>query len=193
MNTHPPTTDNDRFLERQDRQPQKSVQADNRPRPDIPHWIRNDGRWERLPPGIRETALQILVPAYRQFVLEAPNELERTVGLTLVHLTWLEICEQIKLADTSQPGSFESIIGNPREMFNRHLRLTMAKCQTAGMLQRLQVAQTSLRKSLAAPLPARPSSFPSIENPDETGDPYPAISQFLRSCDAARNRNQEKS
>jgi hypothetical protein len=176
MNTPQQTkTDNPGFAPNPARQQQKNRQADNGQGRDLPHWIRNDERWRRLPREIREATQQVLVPAYRQFVLDAPSEIERTVGLTLVHLTWLELCDQIKLAAAAEPDSLESVLENPRDALDRHLRLTIAKCQTAGLLQKLQIVQTTLRRGPVVSLPALPPFPLSIEN--KAGEPQPRRSE----------------
>ena len=118
--------------------------ADAAPRaqhaPDVPHWIPNDYRWDQFPPQVRDAVVRIVTPAYRQFVLEAPGELERSVGLTLVHLTWLEICDQIQMAAASaDPSSLDAILGDPQGTLDRHLRLATAKCQTAELLMKLRI------------------------------------------------------
>ena len=130
------------------------------PGPDIPHWIPTDDGWRDLPKNIREAVPKILAPAYRRFVLEAPGELERSIGITLVHLTWLELCDQIQLAvAASDPTSLDAILKNPEDMLDRHLRLATVKCQTAELLLKLQVVQNALNRSppqtpvLASPLP----------------------------------------
>jgi hypothetical protein len=136
------------------------------PGPDVPYWIPNDDRWKKLPKQLRDTVLQILAPAYRRFVLEAPGELDRSIGLTLVHLTWLEICDQIKMADASaDPYSIEAILKNPDDLLERHLRLATIKCHTAELLLKVQTVQNALQRS-AATLPSplllqgRPTSSP---------------------------------
>ena len=57
--------------------------------------------WQLLPDGVRRAVSRVLAPAYRRFVLDAPGELERSIGLTLVHLMWLEVCDQVRLAEAA--------------------------------------------------------------------------------------------
>ncbi len=140
--------------------PLKAEPADP-PGPDIPYWIPNDAGWKKLPQQVREAVPRILAPAYRRFVLEAPGELERSVGLTLVHLTWLELCNQIQLAVASAPDSLEAILKDPEDLLERHLRLATVKCQTAELLLKVQVVQNALQRSghshgLPSSVPALP-------------------------------------
>jgi hypothetical protein len=145
---------------------------------DIPHWIPNDDRWQKIPEAIREAVPRIIAPAYRRFVLEARDELERTVGLTLVHFTWLELCEQVKLAvAAADPTSLDAMLHNPEDMLERHFRLATIKCQTAELLMKLQIVQNALHRSTDnAPLSstaALPSPLPPGQSPDDAYPPFP--------------------
>ncbi len=163
------------------------------PGPDAPYWIPNDGRWKKLPQQVREAVPRILAPAYRRFVLEATGEMERSIGLTLVHLTWLEICGQVKLAEAN-PDSLEAILNNPEDMLDRHLRLVTVKCQTAELLLKTQVVQNAMQRlgstsgvaNSVSTLPALPpptSPLPPGEHQDEGGStrcyPFPLPSEEI--------------
>jgi hypothetical protein len=125
------------------------------PDPDVPHWVPTGDRWNGLPEEIRRAVPRILAPAYRRFVLDAPGELERSVGLTLVHLMWLEVCDQVYMAiATADPTSLDAILKNPEEMIDRHLNLVTAKCQTAELLVKLRLVSEALER----PAPTTPSS-----------------------------------
>ena len=129
-----------------------------------------------MPERIREAIPKILAPAYRRFVLKAPGELERSIGVTLVHLTWIELCEQIKLAGVvADPTSIDAILNNPEDLLDRHLRLTTVKCQTAELLMKLQIVQNALRcaarpaNSSDNPLPSHPA-LPALPSPLSPGE-----------------------
>jgi hypothetical protein len=108
--------------------------------PDAPHWIPSGRRWDEMPENIRQTVSRLLAPAYRRFVLDAPGELERSMGLTLVHLMWLEVCDQAKMAVVgADPQSLDAVLNSPEDMLDRHLRLTAVKCQTAELLMKLRM------------------------------------------------------
>ena len=97
-------------------------------------------------------------------MLDAPNELERSIGTTLVHLTWLELCGQVQLARVlANPDSPEAILESPEPMIDRHLRLAKVKCQTLAFLARLR-AITAL-PAVHCPLPTFPPSPPSVHCP----------------------------
>ena len=69
--------------------------------PDVPHWLPAGTCWERLPENVREAVSRFVAPAYRRFVLDAPSEIEVSIGTTLVHLMWLELCGQLQLAQAA--------------------------------------------------------------------------------------------
>ncbi|MEN6458961.1 MAG: hypothetical protein ABFC63_08515 [Thermoguttaceae bacterium] len=112
---------------------------------DVPHWLPADHRWQEMPAEVRNAVSGILAPAYRRFVIDAPGELERSIGLTLVHLMWIEICDQAKMVViAADPQSLDAILGRPDEMIERHLRLATVKCQTAELLLKLQAVHALL-------------------------------------------------
>ena len=138
--------------------PKKTRKPPTELSPDIPHWLPTGRHWDDLPQNIRRAVSRILTPAYRRFVLEAPAELERSVGLTLVHLMWLELCDQIQLATVAgNPTGLDAILKTPEDMIDRHLRLATVKCQTAELLLKLRVATEMLQRPPATP--SLPSPF----------------------------------
>ena len=126
-----------------------------------------------MPEDMRRLVSRILTPAYRRFVLDAPGELERSVGMTLVHLMWLELCGQVQLGTViADPKSLEAILSSPEEMIDRHLRLTMTKCQTAELLLKLQMVKGMLQHPSFSGGPG----FPPIQTQDPA-TPLPCVAQ----------------
>ena len=127
---------------------------------DIPYWVPTGSAWRNMPEEIRRAIPQVLAPAYRQFVSEASGELERTIGLTLVHLIWLEVCGQVHLAVTAaDPTALTAVLQKPEEMIARHLELVMAKCQAAELLVKMRLVSQSLQRPASAlPMLPPPSS-----------------------------------
>ena len=118
--------------------------------PNLPHWLPVGDDWDGLPKSVRQAVPQILAPAYRRFVLEAPGELERSFGLTLVHLMWLELCDQAKLVAATDPNSLDAVLGNAEQLTERHLHLVSAKCQTAELLVKLRLLTKPWRPARSA-------------------------------------------
>jgi hypothetical protein len=81
---------------------------------DVPHWLPAGTCWDKLPENVREAVSRFVAPAYRRFVLDAPSEIERSIGATLVHLMWLKLCGQLQLAQAAaDPHSLEALLQNP--------------------------------------------------------------------------------
>ena len=84
--------------------------------PNLPHWLPVGDSWtgysQKRPPAVP----QILAPAYRRFVLEETGEMERSFGLTLVHLMWLELCDRAKLVAATDPNSLDAVFGNAEQL-----------------------------------------------------------------------------
>jgi hypothetical protein len=137
--------------------PDTTASAAIPPPPDrdvIPPWLPVGNRWNELPEAVRDAVPRILVPAYREFVLDAPDELQRSVGLTLVHLLWLEVCDQMRLVEVvADPTSLATTLNDPNKMIDRHLNLVAAKGQTAELLVKLRLVNEALARSATPPRP----------------------------------------
>jgi hypothetical protein len=122
--------------------------------PDAPHWIPDNDAWNTLPKKTRLAVSKILAPAYRRFVLDADDELERTVGMTLVHLIWLEICDQLQMAGAlADPLSLDAVINDSKDMVERHIRLAAAKCQSADLMLKVRmINRVLLSQTVPSPL-----------------------------------------
>ena len=124
----------------------------------LPPWLPVGNRWKELPQAIRQAVPRVIAPAYRQFVLDAPDELQRSVGLSLVHLLWLEVCGQIHLAEiAADPTSLAAVLHNSEEMIDRHLNLVTTKSQTTELLVKLRVVTEALSRPAAPALPRLPA------------------------------------
>ncbi len=129
--------------------------ATARPDQDVPYWVPDGKAWQDLPDGIRQAVSRVLTPAYRRFVLDAPGELERSVGLTLVHLMWLEVCDQVRMAEAAaDPSSLTAILGDPEAMMGHHLHLAASKFRAAELLVKLRMVREAFEPPPAAALPA---------------------------------------
>lgn len=102
-----------------------------------PLWIPADVDFDSLPLEIQAAITGIINPAYRQLVLAAEEGLEQSTGLTVVHLLWLEILQQLELAaDGVTPDAAES--ENRETKIARYLRLAGAKIVSSNFLLRLR-------------------------------------------------------
>ena len=91
------------------------------PGPDVPYWISRDSGRAALSKMARQAVTQILAPAYRQLVLEAQGEVGHCVGITLVHLMWLD-----PLADSPGWGGGGREISENRKSADQHAHPALA-------------------------------------------------------------------
>lgn len=126
---------------------------------ELPCWFPADSDTLNLPRNVRDSLAAIIAPAYRAFVLDVPGELERTIGNSVVYLSWLELLTQIRLANgISDSASPDAILHDPERLTDRYLQLMMAKCQAVGLALRVRVANETLLR------PASPMNrFAAIE------------------------------
>lgn len=137
-----------------------------------PPWVPAGVEYDGFPENVRAMIAEIVAPAYEQLVVRARDALEKTTGLTIVHLVWQEILDQIDLArDYNAVGSVLNIVSPAREeMLDRHLRIVYAKFKAANYLMRLrdfrrglvravQKGRTSAgARAAASPIPPLPSN-----------------------------------
>src|SRR5689334_15759410 len=95
----------------------------------FPPWLPVGLKFDALPQPLKHAVTNIINPAYRELVTEAPTALERTVGLSYMHLIWLELLDQFNLGIlTVQPTSGPQISFEFYDLNLRaHLRLVTAK------------------------------------------------------------------
>jgi hypothetical protein len=104
----------------------------------LPHWIRDDVDFERFPAELRAAIVEVIVPAYRQLVEQAREGLEKSAGLTIVWLMWLEMVDHIQLTENfTTPRSVAQVSEEREQLINRHLRLVGSKVKASAFLVRL--------------------------------------------------------
>jgi hypothetical protein len=107
-----------------------------------------------LPQEVRAAATEIVDPLYEQLVVGVPDALEKSTGLTVVHLVWQEILDQQKLGKGYQDDPLLESLGNREEILARHLQLIDAKVKASYVLVRLR----ELRHLWDAPANQPPAS-----------------------------------
>jgi hypothetical protein len=92
-----------------------------------------------IPAELRDAVVQIVNPAYRQFVLEASDALERMIGFSLVYLLWLEILEQFEMRREYQDvTAVLGLAAGTTGAISDHLRLIDSKLKAGNFLVRLR-------------------------------------------------------
>lgn len=113
-----------------------------------PYWVPVGNVWDRLPESMRQAVADVLAPAYERLVRRVSDDLERSAGITLVHLMWLEISDQLRLAQIV--ADRDTVLGElaeqrPAEVIAEHLRLVTAKNATAELLVKLRAVRQMLQ------------------------------------------------
>lgn len=160
--------------------------ADNTPpNPDLPSWLLAESDVLGLPEGMKEALNHIVIPAYRALVLDAPGELERTIGNSVVYLTWIELVNQIRLANTLVDSTgADAILHDPDELTDRCLQLITAKCQAAGLMLKIRVATEALNR------PVRQAFQPDTASPQATTKFKSAQSADQLAAEARRPKSE---
>jgi len=113
-----------------------------------PPWVPEGVAYEMFSENLRAMIAEIVEPAYEQLVVRARDALEKTTGLTIVHLVWQEIVDQVDLAhDYEHVGAVLHIVTpNREEILERHLRIVYAKLKAANYLMRVRESRRELAR-----------------------------------------------
>ena len=121
--------------------------------PGLPLWAPVGFDASRVPAEVQQAAREIVQPVYEQFVVRAADGLEKSMGVTIAHLLWLEILEQFDMKkEYCEIDAVLGLPGNRHDAIDRHLRLIDAKVRVGYFLVRIR----DLRERAVA---ARPSDL----------------------------------
>ena len=135
--------------------PRSLLMPDTTDTPTLPLWAERDVTFKKLSPDQQRHVRQIVCPLYKQFVLDPQDPLERSCGVSVIHLIWSELLKQCSLASLSYTR--ENYSETPRgQQFDELFRLLNAKYQLSTLLIRLR--QHPLKPS--TPPDLAPSPFP---------------------------------
>ena len=117
--------------------------------PPLPLWAERDVAFKKLSPDQQQTLRQIVCPLYQQFVLQPHDPLERSCGISVIHLIWSELLKQCALAslDYSRDDYSETRRG---QQFAELFQLLNAKCQLSTLL--IQLRRHPLKQPAYTPL-----------------------------------------
>lgn len=105
-----------------------------------PYWIPDGLEFDELPHELQAAVVGVINPAYRELVLKGAPGIEQSTGLTIVHLLWLEILEQMALArGLPRDTNLESRRARQTQI-DRYLRLVGAKGKASHLLLRIREA-----------------------------------------------------
>jgi hypothetical protein len=164
--------------------PPRRPDRDPGPESDLPCWFPAETSMLGLPKNVRQSLARAIAPAYRALVLNASGELERSLGNSVVYLTWLELVQQFHLAAAvADPTSLPAALQSPDELMDRYLQLVAAKCHAAGLVSKICLANAAINRLLPFPSPAG-SRLPSPRRALQP-DPVPSLdpNQFFYPID----------
>ncbi len=129
-----------------------------------PPWLPSDQDLGRLEPGLQPAIRDIILPAYEQLVLLADDTLQRSLGMTIVHLMWLEVLDQLNLKrQYAQVAILPELGGNCAREIDRHVRLIDTKVKLTRLLLRLRELRPAPPAHDPAP-PAQQATQPTTNN-----------------------------
>ena len=119
----------------------------------LPLWTPAGLDLERVPEEVQLAAREIVQPVYEQFVVRATDGLEKSLGVTIAHLLWLEILEQFDMK--REYVTIDAVLGLPgnrHEAIAQHLRLVAAKVRVGYFLLRIRQLREQAAAMRASPV-----------------------------------------
>jgi hypothetical protein len=109
-------------------------------------------------PSVRKDIAAVVRPVYEDLVLAVPDGLERSTGLTIVHLMCQEIVKQGSLYSYQLVDPVLSAICPGEEPIEKYLRIVESKVRVSSILVQLRLYRLRRRVRLALPAPtAKPA------------------------------------
>ena len=112
--------------------------------PNLPGWVPQGVDLALVPPEVRQAITELIEPVYRQFVLAATDALEKSLGVTVTHLLWLEVLDQFDMKRQIRDDMVLRSKGNRHDAIAQHLRVIDAKVRVGYFLVRLQEFRSRL-------------------------------------------------
>ena len=112
---------------------------------------------EVVPKEVREAVAELIQPVYERLVLEVDDPLEKSLGVTVAHLLWLEVLQQFDMK--REYVQFAAVLGlseNRGPMIEQHLRIIHSKVRVGYFLARL--------RELRQQWDQRPAGGPSLDS-----------------------------
>lgn len=105
-----------------------------------PYWVPPGLDYDSIPQGLRAAFTEILQPAYFSLVVMPSESLERSTGLSVVHLLCHEMLEQFHLGQDTRIGEPEMQRSPERqESLRRLFQIIGKKHKMSDLLHRLRM------------------------------------------------------
>lgn len=113
-----------------------------------PYWIPAGVNFDAFPEQLRLAITEVINPVYRDLVLGAEGGLEKSTGISIVSLLWMELLGQIEMGeDLADPRMMQ----DHGELINRLIRLSEAKVRASNFCQRLREYRQKWGHSMGCP------------------------------------------
>jgi hypothetical protein len=126
--------------------------------PPAPLWVPNDADLELMPQEVQQAVTQIIQPVYERFVIASDDPLEKSLGVTVTHLLWLEILQQADLK--REYTEITAVLGtaqNHGQDIDQHLRIIESKVKVGYLLTRIRELRQRWNH--------HPADFPALPDP----------------------------
>jgi hypothetical protein len=128
----------------------------------LPVWAPKGVDLDVVPTEIQQVVAELIQPIYDQCVTNASDCLEKSLGITITHLLWLEILEQFDIKrEYTQIEAVLQITHNRTGMIESHLRLINTKLRIGYFLLRLKEVRQHLAEQ-AQHLKSPPNNPPPV-------------------------------
>jgi hypothetical protein len=131
-----------------------------------PVWAPDGVDLKFVPDEVRRAVADVVQPAYEQLVLDVDDPLEKTIGVTVSHLLWLEILQQADLKrEYTKITAVLGLSDDHHAAIDQHLRIIDAKVKLGYLLARLRDQRRLAPDHPPAPLPLPSPAPPTPESP----------------------------
>jgi hypothetical protein len=104
-----------------------------------PLWVPQGVDLEVVPAEVRQAVVEVVQPVYERIVLAADDPLEKSLGVTIAHLLWLEVLQQFDLKrEYLQYSAVLGLSENRSAMIEQHLRIIYSKVKVGYFLARIR-------------------------------------------------------
>ena len=102
-----------------------------------PYWIPAGVDFDSMSDELKAAIVGFINPAYRELVLRAREGLEQSTGMTIVHLMWLEVMDQIHMGKDFEGAGEPNRSKEHAKNVSQYLRLAGAKNKASSFLLRM--------------------------------------------------------
>ena len=112
-----------------------------------PLWVPDGVSLQLVPDEVRQAIVEVVQPVYQRLVLGADDPLEKSLGVTVAHLLWLEVLQQFDLKqEYAQYVLVPALQVDHGSAIDQHLRIIDSKVKVGYLLARLRELRRQWRE-----------------------------------------------